>query len=83
MLVLQNLGFKPADLATQSTLLVDFMERGLPVVLIRSFASLIMLNAVATAITVAVPSRWAGFYELLLDTAYVQPACDWYSHVGY
>jgi len=64
LLIEQNVAFKLADLGMQFVLLVYLMENGLPVGLIRCFASLIALNSLTTAVMVGSKLR----IELLLDT---------------
>lgn len=67
---------KLGDLVFQFILLVELMERGLPVVLIGLFTTLIMFNALWTALAVTVSMRRAGLSELVVDTWYGCFACS-------
>lgn len=64
----QNVVLKLGDLAFQIILLVELMERGLPVILIAFFATLIVSNALWTALALTVSLRKPGLVELAVDT---------------
>jgi hypothetical protein len=68
--VSQNVVLKLGDLAFQFILLVELMERGLPVVLIALFATLIVSNALWTTLALSTSLRRPGLAELAVDTWY-------------
>jgi hypothetical protein len=73
-LCMKNVWIKLADLAVQAVLLVQLMERGLPLGLVGLFAAIVSINAIVSAILMLVPRHWPSapiaIAHATLDTMY-------------